>query len=79
MMSTLLREIVHAYEHVRAAPPGPAGCDSHDDHFCSRISVMHERAKRLLDVDAIEIGENCRQYHRLEDSDSSRRDGRERS
>jgi hypothetical protein len=40
---------------------------------------MHERAKRLLDVDAIEIGENCRQYHRLEDADSIRKDGRGRS
>ncbi len=40
---------------------------------------MHERAKRLLGMDALELGEKYRQYHWLEDSDSSRRDGRERS
>jgi len=40
---------------------------------------VHERAKRLLGMDALELGEKYRQYHWLEDSDSSRRDGRERS
>jgi len=40
---------------------------------------VHERAKSSPGVDAIEVGENYRLYHRLENSDSSRRDGRGRS
>lgn len=75
MMSTLLHEMVHAFEHVRCAPRGFQGGDSHDSHFRSRISVVHERAKRVLGVNAIEVGENYQQCHVFEDMGSRRRDG----
>ncbi len=59
MMGTLLHEMVHAYDYVRCPAAQELDGDGlrHDAHFGTRISVVHDRAERLLRLRVIEEGE----------------------
>ncbi len=65
MISTLLHEMCHAVEYVRCRHPYPPGGLSHDIHFETRVSVVHERAMRILGVGAVDEREGFRQRHWL--------------
>lgn len=61
MFETLLHEMVHAYDLVVCPwwkPDKP-----HGQHFQTSISVVHDRAVRLLNIPAIALTEPYRQHH----------------
>jgi len=65
MMCTLLHEMCHAIDFVRCPGATADGGDGagHDDHFATRISVVHERAMRVLGLRAIDDWEDYVQHH----------------
>lgn len=63
MLSTLLHEMCHAFEHIRCAYRFIEG-DGHDDHFGTRINCLHRRAMAILGgVPALDEGEGYVQHH----------------
>lgn len=68
MVSTLLHEMCHAVEYVKCRYPYPPWKGSHDEHFETRISSVHERAMRILGLGAIGEWEGFMQRHWLGDS-----------
>lgn len=65
MFSTILHEMCHAYELVRS-PYEPWNTDIwHDPHFQTKISVVHDRATRLLGIPATADWEEYKQHHFL--------------
>ena len=65
MFSTVLHEMCHAYAFIRCPPEAWKTVDQHCSHFQTRISVVHDRATRLLGMAAIGYWEGCRQRHFL--------------
>lgn len=65
MISTLLHEMCHAVEYVKCRHPYPPGRQVHDEHFETRVSVVHERAMRILGLGAVGEWENYKQRHWL--------------
>ena len=77
MIGVLLHEMVHAYDHVRCPDAQELDGDGrrHDAHFETRISVVHERAVRLLGLRVIEEDERYRQKIFFKKDLGSRREG----
>ena len=64
MFSTLLHQMCHAYKGVRCEY-GRVKRRGHDEHFGTRLAVIHQRAMRVLGLWAIAKNELYRQYHFL--------------
>ncbi|CAF9925740.1 hypothetical protein IMSHALPRED_006774 [Imshaugia aleurites] len=63
MFATMLHEMCHAYEKVRAPRDIEKSNDGHGKLFGTRISVVHKRAMRILGLWAIGQWETTRQHH----------------
>lgn len=79
-MGTLLHEMCHAYDTVRCPTAKEVegdGC-GHDEHFGTRINVVHQRARRIMGIGAIEPYEPYLLYDVLveDDLEDYRRRGR---
>lgn len=59
MIQTLLHEMCQAYSMIRC----PWKHCKHDDHFGSRISVIHKRAMRILGLGAIGSWQTYSMWH----------------
>ena len=53
MFGTLLHEMCHAYESVRCPSVRHNRVDGHDEHFATKLRVVHDRAIRILGVGSI--------------------------
>lgn len=69
VVGTLLHEMVHAYDTVRCPTAKEVEGDggSHDEHFGTRINAVHQRARWIMGIRAIEPGEPYLQNHYLVD------------
>ena len=77
MIGTLLHEMCHAYEYVRSPRDKEPddGSKGHGRLFCTRISVVHKRALRMLGMFAISRHKDYKQHHEfILDSDMERGD-----
>ena len=63
IFGTLLHEMCHAYQIVRCGYGRVGKRRGHDEFFCTRIAVIHQRAVRVLGLWAIGRDEFYRQYH----------------
>ena len=63
MVETMLHEMCHEYETVRYHDQACTG--GQDEHFGTKISVVHRRAKRLLDIGAYHASEPFVQHRFL--------------
>lgn len=73
MLSTLLHEKFHAYEHVRSTD-GYFEEERHDQHFGARINCVHDRAVAILDgVSALDAEEDFKQWHHLPSEETMRK------
>lgn len=63
MVETMLHEMCHVYETVRYHDQACTG--GHDEHFGTKISVVHRRAKRPLDIGAYHASEPFVQHRFL--------------
>lgn len=78
MVETMLHKMCHVYETVRYHDQTCTG--GHDEHFGTKISVVHRRAKRLLDIGAYHASEPFVQHRFLPgDHPQSHGHGRTRS
>lgn len=75
MLGTLLHEMVHSYQRIRSPDyRRQPNWHSHDEHFGTIISVVHDRAVRILGTWAIENGK-YKQHFFLPREEEQSRDG----
>ncbi len=65
MFGNILHEMCHAYKAVRSPKEGLRANDVHGSHFQTKISVVHNRATRLLGIVVIRDWEKYKQHHFL--------------